>query len=147
MATKKKTPINEVQAITEAIAENTAETAVETTENTPEKNSEKAEETKAEAVKTALEAATKPTESTAEKSVETKADGAEKATQPTQTLTLKRLMNIRKSPSLKAEILATKEKGTVLPVVELKDDWLKVVLDETEAFMLYERGKNGTLSN
>ena len=138
MATKKKTSINETQAIVEALQENTA--AVETTETTPEKSVEKAE------VQTASEAAVKPTESAPEKAVETKAEsvGAE---QPAKTVILKRLMNIRKSPSLKAEILTTKEKGTVLPVVELKDDWLKVVLDETEAFMLYERGKNGTLSN
>ena len=39
---------------------------------------------------------------------------------------LKSLMNIRKEPSLKAEILGTLKPGTIVKVVDVVDDWLKM---------------------
>ena len=35
-------------------------------------------------------------------------------------------MNIRKEPSLKAEILGTLKPGTIVKVVDVVDDWLKM---------------------
>ena len=46
-------------------------------------------------------------------------------------------MNVRKAPSLKAEKLGTKAKGTVVEAI-LEDDWLHLT-DET--FILYDGGK------
>ena len=70
-------------------------------------------------------------------------DGSPKAA---GTVTLRRLMNIRRAPSLKADIITTKRKGEALPATGLKDGWLTVIIDGKAAFMLYENGRNGTLS-
>ena len=61
-------------------------------------------------------------------------------------VTLKHLMNIRRAPSLKAEIICTKESGTVLEVLEKeKLGWLRVKVNGNAAFVLYENGKYGAI--
>ena len=52
------------------------------------------------------------------------------------TLTAK--MNIRKAPSMSSGIVGIAEKGTVVEVTDIKNDWLNL-LDGT--FILYEDGK------
>lgn len=39
---------------------------------------------------------------------------------------LKTLLNVRKEPSLESEILRTMNAGTVVDVLEIVDDWLKI---------------------
>jgi len=52
------------------------------------------------------------------------------------TLTAK--MNIRKAPSKTAEIAGTAEKGTVIDVAAIENDWLRL---SDGTFILYEGGK------
>ena len=53
--------------------------------------------------------------------------------------TLLRKMNIRKTPSLKADRLKVLDAGAVVEVEEIKDDWLCLM---DGGFILYEDGKN-----
>ena len=54
---------------------------------------------------------------------------------------LKALMNVRKSPSLKSEIIAHAEANTVVKVIEVKNDWMKVSWYDGFAYILYGSGK------
>ena len=54
---------------------------------------------------------------------------------------LKALMNVRKAPSLVAEILGQAKAGTEVKVRELKDDWLTVEWGNGFAFILFGGGK------
>lgn len=51
---------------------------------------------------------------------------------------LKNLMNVRKKPSLDAEIKTTKPAGTIVRVFGIEDDWLHLV-DDT--FILFSGGR------
>ena len=51
------------------------------------------------------------------------------------------LMNVRKNPSLKAEIIAHAEANTVVKVIEIKDDWMRVSWYDGFAYILYGSGK------
>lgn len=50
---------------------------------------------------------------------------------------LKTLMNIRRKPSLEAEIVAVYKKNTLVEVVEFCDGWLKIKCPEAEAGLAY----------
>lgn len=69
---------------------------------------------------------------------------AEKPKQPevpepeTERYRLKTLMNVRKKPSMYAEILSTKPKDTVVRVLGVEDGWLHLI---DGSFILYEDGK------
>ena len=58
-----------------------------------------------------------------------------------ETYRLKALMNVRKTPSLDAEIIAHAETGKVINVYEIKDDWMKVVWNDGFAYILYKNGE------
>ena len=60
------------------------------------------------------------------------------ATNAAGNYVLKALMNVRKEPSLDAEILGTKTEGAVVNVLDISDDWLHLA---EGAFILYEGGK------
>ena len=163
MATRKKTqaaeqaaPINEARAIAEAL--NPQETNVD--KRTPEGAEQPAAETEQPAVEVTeqptAETATKAeTETAVKPKVEAPAEAGNEKTpekpkttqkKPVQTVKLNRLMNIRKAPDLNADIICTKRRDTVLPVIEVrKDGWLKVSMDGGEAYVLYESGKYGAL--
>ena len=51
---------------------------------------------------------------------------------------LKSLMNIRKQPSMNAQILGTRARGTVVRVLGVEDGWLHLA-DDT--FILYQSGR------
>ena len=51
---------------------------------------------------------------------------------------LKTLMNVRKKPSMYAEILSTKPKDTVVRVLGVEDGWLHLI---DGSFILFEDGK------
>ena len=69
---------------------------------------------------------------------------AEKPKQPeveepeTERYRLKTLMNVRKKPSMYAEILSTKPKDTVVRVLTVENGWLHLI---DGSFILYEDGK------
>ena len=69
---------------------------------------------------------------------------AEKPKQPevqepsTERYRLKALMNVRKKPSLDADILSTKPESTVVRVLGVEDGWLHLI---DGIFVLYEDGK------
>lgn len=69
---------------------------------------------------------------------------AEKPKQPevtepaTERYRLKALMNVRKKPSLDADILSTKPEGTVVRVFAVENDWLHLI---DGSFILYEDGR------
>ena len=69
---------------------------------------------------------------------------AEKPKQPeaqepeTEQYRLKTLMNVRKNPSMYADILSTKPKGTVVCVLGVEEGWLHLI---DGSFILYEDGK------
>ena len=69
---------------------------------------------------------------------------AEKPKQPevqepsTERYRLKALMNVRKKPSVDADILSTKPKDTVVRVLGVEDGWLHLI---DGSFVLYEDGK------
>lgn len=56
----------------------------------------------------------------------------------TERYRLKTLMNVRKKPSLYAEVLSTKPKDTVVHVLGVEDDWLHLI---DGSFILFEDGK------
>ena len=51
---------------------------------------------------------------------------------------LKGLMNVRKKPSTKAQIVDTRPEGSVVRVLAIEGDWLHLVND---TYILYEGGK------
>ena len=53
----------------------------------------------------------------------------------------KALMNVRKSPSLQAEILDTAKRNTIANVHEIKNDWMKVSWNNEIAYIFYDNGK------
>ena len=55
------------------------------------------------------------------------------------TLTAK--MNIRTAPSLKADKVGVADAGTVVEVVGIENDWLRVKNDTGEVFILFGGGK------
>ncbi|MBR0161903.1 MAG: SH3 domain-containing protein [Oscillospiraceae bacterium] len=55
------------------------------------------------------------------------------------TLTAK--MNIRTAPSLKADKAGVADAGTIVEVLGIEDDWLRVRNDAGEVFILYGSGK------
>lgn len=55
------------------------------------------------------------------------------------TLTAK--MNIRTAPSLKADKVGIAESGTVVEVLGIENDWLRVKNGASEAFILFGKGK------
>ena len=69
---------------------------------------------------------------------------AEKPKQPevkepeTERYRLKALMNVRKKPSLDADILSTKPESTVVRVLAVENGWLHLI---DGSFILYEDGK------
>ena len=54
---------------------------------------------------------------------------------------LKALMNIRISPSLKADKVGIAEPGTVVDVLSIENDWMRVKNGAGEVFILYGGGK------
>ena len=54
---------------------------------------------------------------------------------------LKALMNVRKSPSLQAEILDTAKRNTIVNVHEIKNDWMKVSWNNWIAYIFYDNRK------
>ena len=152
MATRKKTqaeqtaPINEAKALAEALSPqgtSADKPAVEAVDNPAvervEQPSADTEQPKAEETEAKVEKAAKA-ETPAEKPKPTQK-------KPAQTVKLNRLMNIRKAPSLNADIICTKSRDTVLTIIEgQKNGWLKVSVDSEEAYVLYENGKYGTIS-
>ena len=62
---------------------------------------------------------------------------------------LKSLMNVRKAPSLDSEILRTLPAGEVMDVIAVITDngnsWLRVRLDDEDAYILYSDGKYADL--
>ncbi len=58
-----------------------------------------------------------------------------------KTYQLKALMNVREKPDLSAKILTTMKTGTKVNVLEIKDDWMKIVFNEGSAYVLYGSGK------
>ena len=58
---------------------------------------------------------------------------------------LKSLMNVRKAPSMDSEILRTLPAGEVVDVVavitENGSSWLRVRLDDEDAYILYNSGR------
>ena len=77
-------------------------------------------------------------EAKVEEPVETAAPLAEEPKAP-DTYTLLRRMNVRRTPSVKAERVNVLNAGAVVEVTEVADDWLHLT-DDT--FILYESGKN-----
>lgn len=69
---------------------------------------------------------------------------AEKPRQPevpepaTERYRLKALMNVRKKPSLDADILSTKPESTVVRVLAVENGWLHLI---DGSFILYEDGR------
>lgn len=69
---------------------------------------------------------------------------AEKPKQPevtepaTERYRLKALMNVRKKPSLDADILSTKPESTVVRVLAVENGWLHLI---DGSFILYEDGR------
>ncbi len=59
----------------------------------------------------------------------------------TKIYQLKALMNVREKPDLSAKVLTTMKTGTKVTVLEIKDDWLKIVFNEGDAYVLYGSGK------
>ena len=51
---------------------------------------------------------------------------------------LKGLMNVRKKPSLKAQIVDTRPEGSVVRVLAIEGDWMRLAND---TYILYEGGK------
>lgn len=154
MATRKKAqaeqtaPINEAKALAEAL--NPQETSADKPAvEAVDKPAVEAGQPTAERVETPMETAAKvEAETTAKAKAETPAEKAKPAQKkPVQTVKLNRLMNIRKAPSLDADIICTKSRDTVLTIIEgQKNGWLKVSVDGEEAYVLYENGKYGTIS-
>ena len=62
---------------------------------------------------------------------------------------LKSLMNVRKAPSLDSEILRTLPAGEVVDVIavitENGSSWLRVRLDDEDAYILYSSGRYADL--
>ena len=56
----------------------------------------------------------------------------------TERYRLKALMNVRKKPSLDADILSTKPESTVVRVLAVENGWLHLI---DGSFILYEDGK------
>ena len=56
----------------------------------------------------------------------------------TERYRLKTLMNVRKNPSLDADILSTKPESTVVHVLGIENGWLHLM---DGSFILYENGK------
>ena len=54
---------------------------------------------------------------------------------------LKDLMNVRKSPSLQAEILYTAKRNTIVNVHKINNDWMKVSWNNGIGYILYDNGK------
>ena len=90
-----------------------------------------------------VETGEEPTETTTE-IVEAEPVVAEKPKQPVveepkaEMYRLKSLMNIRKKPSMNAQILGTRARGTVVRVMGVEDGWLHLA-DDT--FILYQSGR------
>lgn len=57
---------------------------------------------------------------------------------------LKTLMNIRKEPSLSAEVVTVYPMNTIVEVLELCDNWLKIKCPETENGIAYVLNEDGT---
>ena len=55
---------------------------------------------------------------------------------------VKFLMNVRKNPSLNAEILGYLKAGEKIEVLEIKNDWLKILYKNTPAYVFFDGGKN-----
>ena len=56
----------------------------------------------------------------------------------TEQYRLKTLMNVRKKPSMDADIVTTKPAGTLVRVLKVKDDWLHLIDGN---YILFEEGK------
>ena len=90
-----------------------------------------------------VETGEEPTETTTE-IVEAEPVVAEKPKQPVveepkvEMYRLKSLMNVRKKPSMNAQILGTRARGTVVRVLGVEDGWLHLA-DDT--FILYQSGR------
>ncbi len=54
---------------------------------------------------------------------------------------LKALMNVRKLPSLEAEIVAHAQKDAIVDVFEIVDDWMKIRWYNGFAYILFDGGK------
>lgn len=59
----------------------------------------------------------------------------------TASYRLKALMNVRKLPSLEAEIVAHAQKDTIVDVFEIVDDWMKIRWYNGFAYILFDGGK------
>ena len=56
----------------------------------------------------------------------------------TEQYRLKTLMNVRKKPSMDADIVTTKPAGTLVRVLKVKDDWLHLIDGN---YILFEEGR------
>ena len=56
----------------------------------------------------------------------------------TEQYRLKTLMNVRKKPSMDADIVTTKPAGTLVRVLKVKDDWLYLIDGN---YILFEEGR------
>lgn len=65
-------------------------------------------------------------------------DEAQAPVEMTKKYTLTALMNVRKEPSFKAEIVKTLPAGTAVEVVTIADDWLHL---SDGTFIFYDGGK------
>ena len=54
---------------------------------------------------------------------------------------LKSLMNVREAPSLNAKCLRTAPKGTLIQVIAIDNDWLKIRDGSNFAYILYKNGE------
>ena len=99
----------------------------ETAEKTPE---ETAEEKPAEAQESSV--------ITAEPIVAEKPRQPEVKESRTERYRLKALMNVRRKPSMHAQILSTKAAGTVVRILGIEQDWMHLA---EGAYILYESGR------
>ena len=56
----------------------------------------------------------------------------------TEQYRLKTLMNVRKKPSMDADLVTTKPAGTLVRVLKVKDDWLHLIDGN---YILFEEGR------
>lgn len=85
---------------------------------------------------TVVYTATSPIEPEIEETAEVKAPDKE-----AEKYTLLSKMNIRTAPSLKADKVGVAEAGTVIEVLAIEDDWLRVRNGAGVVFILYGGGK------
>ena len=54
---------------------------------------------------------------------------------------LKALMNVRKAPSFEADVIDRADKDTLVEVLEIRNDWMKVRWKDEIAYIFYRNGE------